>query len=89
MDLAVEITPERDAICEAEIRRPFPRPIEDQQLLLEEHRFRDQRTRAAGTGKSGDCRQQMEDENGEVAHAPVGGRATDAIDFAAERNLPV
>jgi hypothetical protein len=27
-----------DAGREAEIRRPFPGPIEDQQLLLEEHR---------------------------------------------------
>jgi hypothetical protein len=41
-------------------------PIEDQQLLLEEHRFGDQRTGAAGTRKSDDCRQQMKNEDGQV-----------------------
>jgi hypothetical protein len=60
-----------DAIGEAEIRRPFPRPIENEQLLLEEHRFGDHRPGAAGTGEAGDCRQQMEDEDGEVAHATI------------------
>jgi hypothetical protein len=33
-----------DAICEAEIRCSFPGPIEDQQLLLEEHGFGGHRT---------------------------------------------
>jgi hypothetical protein len=60
-----------DAISDAEIWCPFSRPIEDQQLLLEEHGFRNHRTGAPGTGKSGDCRQQMEDENGEVAHSTI------------------
>ena len=60
-----------DAIRDAEIRCPLPGPIEDQQLLLEEHGFGVHRTGAAGTSKSGDCRQQMEDEDGQVAHATI------------------
>ena len=34
--------PSDDAIRDAETRCPFPNPIEDQQLLLEEHGFGDQ-----------------------------------------------
>jgi hypothetical protein len=50
---------------------PVSGSVEDQQLLLEEHGFGDHRTGAAGTGKSGDCRQQMENENGQVAHSTI------------------
>jgi hypothetical protein len=46
-----------------------PRTIEDQQLLLDEHRFGYTETRAAGTGKSGDGRQQMEKKDGQIPHA--------------------
>ena len=60
-----------DAISEAEIRCTFPGPIEDQQLLLEEHGFGHDGTRAAGTGESGDCRQQMQKEDGQVAHGTI------------------
>jgi len=60
-----------NTIGKAEIRRPFPRPIEDEQLLLEEHRFGNHRTGAARTSKAGDCRQQMEDEDGQVAHVTI------------------
>ena len=45
------------AIGGAEIGRPFSRPIEDQQLVLDEHGFGDHGTRAAGTRQSGDRRQ--------------------------------
>src|SRR5262249_45210979 len=37
-----------DAIAETEIRRSFPRPIENEQLLFEEHRFDDHRTAPPG-----------------------------------------
>jgi hypothetical protein len=37
-------------------------------LLLDEHGFGDHRPRAAGTGKSGDRRQQMQKEDGQIAH---------------------
>ena len=47
------------------------RTTEDQQLLLDEHRFGDHGTRAAGTGESGDCRQQMNEEDGQVAHGVI------------------
>jgi len=60
-----------DAIDKPEIWRPFPRPIEDEQLVLEEHGFGDHRTGAAGTDKSGDCREQVENEEGQVAHATI------------------
>jgi hypothetical protein len=59
-----------DGIREAEIRCPLPGPIEDQQLL-EEHGFGDHRTGAAGTGKSGDYREQVENEDGQVTHATI------------------
>jgi hypothetical protein len=49
----------------------FPGSIEDQQLLLEEHGFGNHRTGATGTGKAGACRQQMENEGGQVAHATI------------------
>jgi hypothetical protein len=60
-----------DAIREAEIRCTLPGPIQDQELLFEEHGFGDHRTGAAGTGKSGECRQQMENENGQIAHTTI------------------
>ncbi len=50
-----------DAIRRPEIRGTVPGPIEDQQLVLDEHGFGDHRTRAAGAGESGDRRQQMEE----------------------------
>jgi len=59
------------AIAEAEIRCPFESPIENQQLLLEEDGFGDPRTSAAGTSKTGDCRQQMEEDEGQVAHPTI------------------
>ena len=60
-----------DAIRQAEIRCPLPGPIEDQQLLLEEDGFGDHLTGAAGTGKSGDCREQVNNEDGQLAHCTI------------------
>jgi len=37
-------------------------------LLLDEHGFRDHGTRAARTGQSGDGRQQMQKEDGQITH---------------------
>jgi len=48
--------------------RSFPRTIEDEQLVLDEHGFGDHGTGAAGTGESGDCRHQVDEEDGQVAH---------------------
>jgi hypothetical protein len=46
--------------------------IEVQPLWLDEHRFGDPGTRAAGTGESGDCRQQVdEEEDGQVARGAI------------------
>jgi hypothetical protein len=52
------------AISEAEIGRPFPGTIEDQQLVLDEYGFGDHGTRAAGTRQSGDRHQQMQKKDG-------------------------
>ena len=52
----------------AENSRRYSGPIEDQQLLLDEHGFGDHRARAAGTGKSGDRHQQMQKKDGQIAH---------------------
>jgi hypothetical protein len=41
------------AISEAEIGRPFPGTIEDQQLVLDEYGFGDYGPHAAGTRQSG------------------------------------
>ena len=60
-----------DAIREAEIRCPFPGPIDDQHLLLEKHGFCEHGTSAAGADESGDCRQQMENKDGQVTHARI------------------
>jgi hypothetical protein len=40
-------------------------------LLFDEHRFGDPGTRAAGTGESGDCRQQVDEEDGQVARGAI------------------
>jgi hypothetical protein len=64
-----------NTIRETKIGRPFSRSIEDQQLVLDEHGFGDHGTRAARTGQSGDRRQQMQNKNGEIAHAAVVSRS--------------
>ena len=51
-----------------EIGRPFSRTIEDQQLVLDEYGFGHDGTGAAGTGELGDCRQQMQKQDGQIAH---------------------
>jgi hypothetical protein len=66
------------AIREAEIRCTPPGPIEDQELMPEEHRFGDHRTGTAGTDQSGGCRQQMEKKDGQVAHATILSRRQSA-----------
>ena len=52
----------------AETGRPFSRTIEDQQLVLDEHRFGHDGTGAARTGDPSDCRNQMQKKDGEIAH---------------------
>ena len=55
----------------AEIGRPFSRTIEDQQLVLDEHRFGHDGTHAAGPGEPGECRQQMLKQDGQIAHRTI------------------
>ena len=59
------------AISGTEIRRPFSRPIEDQQLVLDEHGFGHHGTGAAGTGEPGDGCQQVQKKNGQIAHRTI------------------
>ena len=42
--------------------------IEDQQLVLDEHRFGYHGTGAAGTGEPGDGCKQVQKKNGQIAH---------------------
>src|SRR2546427_121655 len=59
------------AIGGAEVGRTFPGAIEDQQLLLHEQGFGYDSTHAAWTGESGDGRQQVEKQHGQIAHGTI------------------
>lgn len=58
-------------IRKAEIGGSLSGAIEDQQLVLDEHRFGDDGTRAARPSESGDCRHQMQKEDGQIAHRTI------------------
>ena len=60
-----------DPIRQAKIGCTFSGTIEDQQLLLDEHRFGHHGTRAAGTGEADDRCQQMQKKDGEIAHTII------------------
>jgi hypothetical protein len=55
------------AIGATQIGGPFSGTIEDQQLLLHEQGFGDHGTRAAGTRQAGNCRQQMQKQDDQIA----------------------
>ena len=59
------------AIGGTQIGRPFSRTIEDQQLVLDEHGFGHHGTGAAWTGEPGDGRQQMQKQDGQIAHRRI------------------
>ena len=59
------------AIKGTEIGRPCSRTIEDQQLVLDEHGFGHHRAGAAGTGESGNGHQQMQKQDGQIAHRRI------------------
>jgi hypothetical protein len=59
------------AIRGAEIGRPFSGPIEDQQLLLDKDGFSHHATGAAGTGEPSHGRQQMQKQDGQIAHRTI------------------
>jgi hypothetical protein len=54
-----------------EIGRPFSRTVEDQQLVLDEHGFGHHSAGAPGTRKSGNGRQQMQKQDGQIAHRRI------------------
>jgi hypothetical protein len=59
------------AIGGTEIGRPFSRPIEDQQLVLDEHGFGHHGAGAAGTGEPGDGCQQVQKKKCQIAHCTI------------------
>jgi hypothetical protein len=59
------------AIRGTEMGRPFSRTVEDQQLVLDEHGFGHHRPGTAGTSESGHGRQQMQKQDGQIAHRRI------------------
>jgi hypothetical protein len=57
-----------DPIGWAQIRCPLPGAIEDQELLLDEHRLGDYRTNTAGTCESRKSSDQMKEKDDEIPH---------------------
>jgi hypothetical protein len=68
-----------EAIRRPEVRRTVPGPIEDEQLVLDEHGFGDHGPRIAGAGESSHRRQQMEEQDRQVTHAPRQPTTRDAV----------
>ena len=72
---------------------PFSRSIEDQQLVFDEQGFGHDGTRAARTGDPGDCRNQMQKKDGEIAHRAILARSRHAqemptnCEFAMHRSV--
>jgi hypothetical protein len=67
-------TAHRPATRRSEGRRlgdPFSRPIEDQELVLDDHGFGHYRAGAAWTGESGNGVQQMQKQGGQIAHRRI------------------
>ena len=59
------------AIRGTEIGRPFSRPIQDQQLVLDEHGFGHHSAGAAGPGEPGNGHQQIQKQDGQIAHRRI------------------
>jgi hypothetical protein len=53
-------------------------------LVLDKHGFGHHRTGAAGTGEPGDCHQQMQKEDGQIAHRSILARSRSAPQNAHE-----
>ena len=45
--------------------------VEDQQLVLDQHGFSHHGTGATGAGEPGDCHQQMQKEDDQIAHRAI------------------
>jgi hypothetical protein len=59
-----------EAIREAEMGSALARAIEDEQLMFKEDGLREYGTDAAGTRKSGDGRDEVDEKDHEIAHSP-------------------
>jgi len=58
-------------ISKAEVGGPSPGAIQNQQLLLDEYGLGHQGTRPAWTGEPGNGRQDVEHQDGQVAHGTM------------------
>ena len=56
--------------------------------MLDEHGFGDHGTRAARPGESGDCRQQMQNKDGQIAHGTILARIARARNAREFSNSP-
>jgi hypothetical protein len=59
------------AISEAEVGGTSPGAIENQQLLLDQYGLGHHGTRPARTGEPGESRQDVEKQDGQVAHGTI------------------
>ena len=60
-----------DPVRRAKVRRPVPRAIEDEQLLLDQKRLGDDRPQAAGTHQSREGGDQVHQQDEQVAHRHI------------------
>ena len=60
-----------DPIRRAEIRRPVPRAIQNEQLLLDQDRFSHDRPQAAGAHQPGQGGDQVHQQDDRVAHRNI------------------
>ena len=61
----------QDPVRRAEVRRPVPRAIENQQLLLDQERFGDDRPQTAGAHQPRQGGDQVDEQDEQVAHRNI------------------
>ena len=67
---------------------PLSGAIEDQELLLDEHRLGNYRTNAAGTGDSSNGRDEMDEKDDEIPHLRMLAKLENARNWAHFSNSP-
>ena len=76
------------AITETEAWRTLPGPIENQQLLLDEHGFGHHGTHAAGPSEPSDGRQHMHKKDGQMTHGAIVARSQNPKKHSRTSNSP-
>jgi len=77
----VSITPVMIRSRARRLGAPFPRTIENHQLMLDEHGFGNDRTDAAGSCNSEDNDEYVDEKNRNVAHAAMLSNPETASEF--------